>query len=59
MGEPRMFSETHLVKSMYSRRIALFVDFLHAELPASVQAYEQGDAARLMQQPLPARVPAA
>lgn len=54
-----MFSETHLVKSMYSRRIALFVDFLHAELPASVQAYEQGDAARLMQQPLPARVPAA
>ena len=58
-GEPRMFSETHLVKSMYSRRIALFVDFLHAELPASVQAYEQADAARLMPQPLPAREPAA
>lgn len=58
-GEPRLFSETHLVKSMYSRRIALFVDFLHAELPASVQAYEQSDAPAFMPRPLPARERAA
>ena len=56
-GEPRVFSETHLVKSIYSRRIALFVDFLHAELPASVLAYEQPDsAARSL---MPQRQPAA
>lgn len=39
-GEPRLFAETHLVNSMYSRRIALFVDYLHAELPDRVRAYE-------------------
>lgn len=40
-GEPRLFAETHLVKSIYSHRIALFVDYLHAELPARVRLHEQ------------------
>lgn len=39
-GMPRQFSQIHLVKSIYSRRIALFVDYLHAELPDCVRAYE-------------------
>jgi len=58
-GEPRLFAETHLVKSIYSRRIALFVDYLHAELPAHVRAYEERGAAphHRSQQAVPAAHP--